>query len=49
MGYYVIIRGPLGVGKSVIAQKLAKTLKAVYIPIDLFKTSFIAVLDVLKP
>jgi len=34
--YYIIIRGPLGIGKSTIAQKLAKILKAEYISIDKF-------------
>jgi len=34
MKYFIIIRGPLGVGKSTIAQKLAKSLKAHYVPID---------------
>jgi len=35
MSYYIIIRGPLGVGKSTIAQRLAKRLSAEYVPIDL--------------
>lgn len=34
MTYYIIIRGPLGVGKSTIAQKLAKQLNAEYISMD---------------
>ncbi|MCX6741741.1 MAG: AAA family ATPase [Candidatus Pacearchaeota archaeon] len=32
--YYIIIRGPLGIGKTTIAKKLAKILKADYISID---------------
>ena len=34
MGYYVIIRGPLAVGKSTISRKLTKALKAYYISVD---------------
>ena len=34
MVFFVIIRGPLGCGKSTIAEKLAKILKAEYISID---------------
>lgn len=34
MSYYIIIRGPLGVGKSTIATKLASELHAEYISID---------------
>jgi predicted kinase len=34
MGFYVIIRGPLGCGKSTVAKEIAKKLKAVYINID---------------
>jgi shikimate kinase len=34
MKYYVIIRGPLGVGKTTVAKKLAKALHAKYISID---------------
>ncbi|MEK6857007.1 MAG: AAA family ATPase [Nanoarchaeota archaeon] len=34
MSFYVIIRGPLGCGKSTIAQKLSKILKAKYFAID---------------
>ena len=34
MTYYLIIRGPLGIGKSTIAKKLAKQLNAEYIPMD---------------
>ena len=33
-GKYIIIRGPLGVGKSTIAKKLARMLKAEYISLD---------------
>jgi shikimate kinase len=32
--YYIIIRGPLGIGKTTIAKKLAKILNADYISID---------------
>lgn len=32
--YFVIIRGPLGCGKSTIAKRLAEVLHAEYIPID---------------
>ena len=34
MNYFVIIRGPLGVGKTTIAKRLAKQLNAEYISID---------------
>jgi len=34
MSYYIIIRGPLAVGKSTIAKKLAEILKADYVPFD---------------
>ena len=34
MTYYIIIRGPLGIGKSTVAQKLAEELSAEYISID---------------
>ena len=34
MSFYVIIRGPLGCGKSTISQRIAKKLKAEYISID---------------
>lgn len=34
MSYYVIIRGPLGCGKSTVAHRLAKILDAEYVPID---------------
>ncbi|MBI4016773.1 MAG: AAA family ATPase [Candidatus Aenigmarchaeota archaeon] len=34
MTYYILIRGALGVGKSTIAQRLAKALHAEYISID---------------
>ena len=35
MSFFIIIRGPLGCGKSTIAKKLAKSLKADYIAIDM--------------
>jgi len=34
MTFYIIIRGPLGIGKSTIAERLSKELKAKYVPID---------------
>ena len=34
MVYYVVIRGPLGVGKSSVSQSLASRVGADYIPID---------------
>jgi len=34
MSFYVIIRGPLGCGKSTIAERLAKILDAEYIAVD---------------
>ncbi|MBN1779335.1 MAG: AAA family ATPase [Candidatus Buchananbacteria bacterium] len=34
MKYFVIIRGPLGVGKTTIAKKLAEMLKAKYLELD---------------
>ncbi len=34
MKYYVIIRGPLGVGKTTIAKKVARALHAEYVSID---------------
>ncbi len=34
MSYYIIIRGPLGSGKSTIAEKLSKILRAEHIAID---------------
>jgi tRNA uridine 5-carbamoylmethylation protein Kti12 len=34
MNYYIIIRGPLGCGKSTISEKLAKIIKAKYFAID---------------
>ena len=34
MTYYVIIRGPLGCGKSTISERIANKLKAKHIPID---------------
>ncbi len=35
MSYFLIIRGPLGVGKSTVAKKLARILSAELVPIDL--------------
>ena len=34
MSYFIIIRGPAGVGKTIIARKLAKLLHAYHISID---------------
>ena len=34
MSFFIIVRGPLGCGKTTIAEKLAKSLKAEYIAID---------------
>ncbi len=34
MTYCIIIRGPLGVGKTVVAKKLSKTLNAKYVSVD---------------
>lgn len=34
MGFYIIVRGPLGCGKSTIAKIISKRLKAKYVPID---------------
>jgi len=34
MTYYLIIRGPLGIGKSTVARTIAKELKADYISLD---------------
>lgn len=34
MFYYIIIRGPLGCGKSTLAEKIAETIKAKYVAID---------------
>jgi len=34
MSFYVVIRGPLGCGKSTIAKKVSKLLKAKYFSID---------------
>jgi len=34
MAYFIIIRGPLGIGKTTIARALAKILNAEYISID---------------
>lgn len=36
MAYFVIIRGPSGIGKSTISKELSKILGAYYIPIDDF-------------
>lgn len=33
--YFIIIRGPLGVGKTAVAKRLAKVLKGEYVSIDL--------------
>jgi predicted kinase len=35
MAFFIIIRGPLGVGKSTIAERLSKVLNAEYVSIDL--------------
>ena len=34
MSFYIIIRGPLGCGKSTITERVAEKLRAEYIPID---------------
>ncbi len=34
MSFYIIIRGPLGCGKSTIARKLSKLIKAKYFAVD---------------
>jgi shikimate kinase len=34
MSYYIIIRGPLGIGKTTVAQALARKLDGAYISID---------------
>ncbi|MFH1631055.1 MAG: AAA family ATPase [Candidatus Aenigmatarchaeota archaeon] len=34
MKYFIVIRGPLGIGKTTIAKKLAKKLGAYYVSID---------------
>ena len=34
MSYYIIIRGPLGCGKSTISKRLSKILKAKYLAVD---------------
>ncbi|MBU1074773.1 AAA family ATPase [Patescibacteria group bacterium] len=34
MSYYIIIRGPLGCGKTIISKKLAKTINAKYLGVD---------------
>ncbi|MGA7860989.1 MAG: ATP-binding protein [Thermoplasmata archaeon] len=34
MSYYVLIRGPLGSGKSTVSERLAKILRAEYVSID---------------
>ena len=36
MSYYIVIRGPLGCGKSTIAERLSKILKAKYFSVDIF-------------
>ena len=35
MSFYIIIRGPLGCGKSTIAKKISKILKAKYFAVDI--------------
>jgi len=35
MSHFIIIRGPLGIGKSTVAKKLAELLDAEYISVDL--------------
>ena len=35
MSFYIIIRGPLGCGKSTIAKKISKILKAKYFAVDM--------------
>ncbi|MBU2236002.1 ATP-binding protein, partial [Patescibacteria group bacterium] len=34
MNFYIIIRGPLGCGKTTISKKLAKTINAKYLGVD---------------
>ena len=34
MAFYVLVRGPLGIGKSTVARRLAKKVRAEYISID---------------
>jgi predicted kinase len=34
MSYFVIVRGPLGVGKTTVSRKLAEAIRAVYISVD---------------
>lgn len=34
MAYYIVIRGPAGIGKSAVAEKLASMLKGVHISFD---------------
>lgn len=34
MGYFIIIRGPLGIGKSTVSRKISELLNAKYISID---------------
>ncbi|MBN2052459.1 AAA family ATPase [Candidatus Woesearchaeota archaeon] len=34
MSYLIIIRGPLGVGKSTVAKKLARSIKGKYVSVD---------------
>jgi len=38
MGYYIIIRGPLGIGKSTVARKLAQEVNGKHISIDAILT-----------
>lgn len=35
MAFFIIIRGPLGVGKSTLAERLSKILNAEYVPMDI--------------
>ena len=34
MSYYIIVRGPAGVGKSVVARKLSRNLNAYHVLFD---------------
>jgi predicted kinase len=34
MSFYVLVRGPLGVGKSTVSKRLARVLRAEYISVD---------------